>query len=248
MENKILAVAAGNEITEADLNRIIERYPEDKRGYFSTEDGRNQLLEQTIGFELMSKFGEEIGLDKADDYKATVKALAKELLTQVTINKVLGDVTVTEGEAEKFYNENQQYFKEEPSVSAKHILVKTEEEANAIKDDIEAGKITFEEAAKNNSTCPSKEQGGDLGPFKRGMMVPEFEEVAFDSEVGKVTNPVKTQFGYHLIKVYDKSDESIRSFEESKEMILNKLTQDAQQKKYVELLKELEAKYGVERK
>ncbi len=248
MENKILAVAAGNEITNEDLNRIIARYPEENRGYFASEEGKKQLLEQTIGFELMSKFGEEIGLDKADDYKATVKALAKELLTQVTINKVLGDVTITEAEAEKFYGDNKDLFKEEASVSAKHILVDSLEKANEIKKEIEEGKVTFEEAAKINSSCPSKEEGGDLGPFKRGMMVPEFETVAFDSEIGVLTDPVQTQFGYHLIKVYNKGEEAVKSYEETKDSIIQKLTQDAQQKKYAELLKELEAKYGVDRK
>ena len=87
--NKVLAVVGGTEITQADLDRMIVRYPEDKRAYFDSETGKKQLLEQVISYELMSKFGEELGLDKKQDYQDTVKALAKELLTQVTINKVL---------------------------------------------------------------------------------------------------------------------------------------------------------------
>lgn len=89
-------------------------------------------------------------------------------------------------------------------VRASHILVKTEAEANQIKKDIDAGTISFEEAAKKYSQCPSKAQGGDLGYFGRGMMVKPFEEASFDGEVGKVSNPVQTQFGWHLIKVVDK--------------------------------------------
>jgi len=89
-------------------------------------------------------------------------------------------------------------------VKASHILVKTEAEANQIKKDIDAGTISFEEAAKKYSQCPSKAQGGDLGYFGRGMMVKPFEEASFDGEVGKVSKPVQTQFGWHLIKVVDK--------------------------------------------
>ena len=90
------------------------------------------------------------------------------------------------------------------TVRASHILVKTQDEAIKIKNDIDAGKISFEEAAKKYSLCPSGAQGGDLDYFSRGMMVKPFEDAAFESETGKVTNPVETQFGWHLIKVTDK--------------------------------------------
>jgi len=92
-------------------------------------------------------------------------------------------------------------FKE---VRAAHILVPTKEEADNIKSGIESGKIAFEEAAVEFSMCPSGARGGDLGYFGKGMMVKEFEDAAFNGEVDKVTEPVKTQFGWHLIKVVDK--------------------------------------------
>ena len=88
-------------------------------------------------------------------------------------------------------------------VRASHILVKTEKEAQDLYDEIKNGK-DFADAAAEVSLCPSGSVGGDLGFFGRGMMVKEFETAAFDSEVGKVTDPVKTQFGWHLIKVIDK--------------------------------------------
>ena len=89
-------------------------------------------------------------------------------------------------------------------VSAKHILVSTESEAKEILQKINDGSISFEEAAKKWSNCPSKNNGGDLGYFGRGMMVKEFEDVAFSTEKGSISAPVKTQFGWHLIKVIDK--------------------------------------------
>ena len=88
-------------------------------------------------------------------------------------------------------------------VHARHILVDTEKEASDILNDIEAKKISFEEAAKQFSKCPSGKSGGDLGFFGKGMMVKEFEDSAFSLEIGKVSKPVKTQFGWHLIEVVE---------------------------------------------
>ncbi len=87
-------------------------------------------------------------------------------------------------------------------VNASHILVKTESEANVAYFDVTHGK-SFEDVAKEKSLCPSKKQGGNLGWFGRGQMVKEFENAAFSMEKGQISKPVKTQFGYHLIKVVD---------------------------------------------
>ena len=90
-----------------------------------------------------------------------------------------------------------------PQARASHILVKTEDEANKILKRLADGE-EFDKLARRFSSCPSGKQGGDLGWFGRGMMVPEFEQIAFSEEVGKVVGPVKTQFGYHVIKVTGK--------------------------------------------
>ena len=86
------------------------------------------------------------------------------------------------------------------SAAARHILVNTEEECLKLKNEIEAG-TDFAESAKKYSKCPSGTEGGSLGEFHPGQMVPEFDKVVFNKEVGKVHGPVKTQFGYHLIEI-----------------------------------------------
>lgn len=248
MENKVLAVVAGNQITDRDIDAVITRYPQERRGAFENEQGRKQLLEQLISFELMNKFGKEIEIDKTQEYKDTIDNISKEVITSMAINKVLGDITVTDAEVQKYYDDNKEAFSEPATVSAKHILVSTEEEANKAKKEISNGEVSFEEAAKKYSTCPSNEQGGNLGSFSKGMMVPEFEEAAFTLEIGTVSEPVKTQFGYHLILVEGKNEASVKSFDEVKDSVLNQLLQENQHKKYDQILKELEGKYGVERK
>jgi len=91
------------------------------------------------------------------------------------------------------------------TASARHILVDSEAKCNELKEQINAGEMTFEQAAKENSTCPSGANGGDLGTFSQGQMVPEFDKVVFNDEVGVVHGPVQTQFGYHLLEVTSRS-------------------------------------------
>ena len=247
MDNKVLVTIAGREITEKDLEAIISRYPQDKRAYFDSEMGRNQLLEQLVSFELMNKLGKEMKLDETEEYKASLAQVEKDLLTQMTINKVLSDVTITDEDAKKYYEENKAQFEQPATVSAKHILVDNEELCNEIKNRIENEGLSFEDAAKEYSTCPSNAQGGSLGVFGRGMMVPEFEEAAFALDLEKVSEPVKTQFGYHLVKTESKNEATVAKFEDVKEQIIGNLMQQAQQSKYAQLMKELEAKYQVKR-
>lgn len=92
------------------------------------------------------------------------------------------------------------------TASARHILVSSEQSCLDLKSQIESGETNFEAAAAEFSQCPSGKQGGNLGNFGPGMMVPEFDKVVFNEEVGKVHGPVQTQFGYHLVEITERSD------------------------------------------
>lgn len=245
MDNKVLAVVNGKEITENDIKASILRFPENKRGYFSSEAGKKQLLNELISFELMYNDASDNKVDEEEDFKKQIEAMKREMLAQFNITKVLKDVKVTEDEAKNYYDTHKTAFCERGTVSAKHILVDSEEKALKIKEEIKNGKA-FEDAAKEYSTCPSKERGGDLGSFSRGQMVPEFENVAFNQEIGVVSDPVKTQFGYHLIKVESKTEDKPKSFEEVKDTIIGGLTRERQNMKYTEYVEKLKGKYKVE--
>lgn len=245
MENKILAIVNGVQISEHHLDEAIAKYPADRRQYLETPVGREQLLEQMISFELMYNYGKELGVDTSEEYLNQVEKAKKDLLTQVVIGNEISKVEVTDEEAEKYYNDNKENFKDMEQVQAKHILVETEDEAKEIAKKIADG-LSFEEAAQNHSSCPSSQNGGDLGFFTRGRMVPEFEEAAFKLELGEVSAPVQTQFGFHLIKVEDKKEERVKPLEEVKEMIKHNLLQEKQNQKYFDLTAELKNKYRVE--
>jgi peptidyl-prolyl cis-trans isomerase C len=245
MENKVLATINGKEITENDINKIILTFPKDKQQQLYTEAGKARLLDQIISLELIYLDSKEKGYENDEAYINEVEAAKKDILTQYGVQKVFSTVSVSEDEAKAYYEANLDRFKSQGTVRARHILVETEEEALKVKKEIEEGKA-FEEAAKKYSMCPSNMQGGDLGNFTRGQMVPEFEDAAFSQAIGQLGEPVKTQFGYHLIRVDSKSETPNKPFEEVKLNIIQGLKQERQNMKYVQHIEGLKEKYNVE--
>ncbi|SKA93063.1 peptidyl-prolyl cis-trans isomerase C [Clostridium sp. USBA 49] len=244
MDNNVLAVVNGQNITQKDLDEIISRFPKERQSYFMNEQGKRQLLNQIISFELIYNYAKDNEIEKDEEYIKRLENAKKEILTQTAINKLLSDVNVTDEEIKKYYEANKHLFKEEDSVTARHILVNTLDEAEEIKNKIDNG-MNFEAAAIQYSTCPSKEYGGNLGSFTKGKMVPEFEKTAFELPVGVVSEPVKTQFGYHLIKVENKNIGSIKSLEEVYLIIKNELLNERQSYKFAEITENLKKEYDV---
>jgi peptidyl-prolyl cis-trans isomerase C len=247
MENKILATVNGREITERDLMASLSKFPRERQQFLMSEEGKKQLLDQLISFELLYNYGKDNGLEREQFYVENIENAKREILTQTAINKMLSDVDVTDEEAKAYYDVNGHLFKNEESVTARHILVDSLELAEDIKNKIDDG-MNFEMAALQYSSCPSKEQGGNLGSFTRGRMVPEFEKAAFELAVGEVSEPVQTQFGYHIIKVEEKSQDTVKPFEEVYGLIKRELLNERQSYKYMEFTEALKNQYKVEYK
>lgn len=244
MTNKILAQIDDRTITESEIDAALKQLPQEQAMYFNTPEGRAQLLEQLVNFEVFLKYANENNIEEEEEFKTQLKRVKEEILVQYMYSKVMKEAKVEEKELEDYYNANKANFTEGESVRAKHILVATEEEASKVKKEIEEG-LSFEDAAKKYSTCPSNAAGGDLGFFHAGQMVPEFEEAAFAAEIGEVTDPVKTQFGFHLVKVEEKRPAVEKSFEEVKEIIRKNLLTDRQRYKIGAKAEELRKAYGV---
>lgn len=245
MDNKVLAVLNGREITQRELDETILKFPQDRQSYLRTEEGRKQLLDEIVNFELIYNYAKDNNMEDDKDYVLQMERAKKEILTQVAIAKLLSQVKVSEEELENYYNNNKNMFMKEETVSAKHILVDALDKANDVLKCINEG-MTFEEAANKYSSCPSKSSGGNLGEFGKGRMVPEFEKAAFSLEVGVISDPVKTQFGYHIIKIEAKNPASIIPLDEIKNDIRIQLLQENQKKRYMEFTSELKNKYSVE--
>ncbi|WP_168210508.1 peptidylprolyl isomerase [Persicimonas caeni] len=161
-------------------------------------------------------------------------------------------------EVKSFYEENKEAFNRPEQVHARHILIKVEPEADeaawekAHKEALEIRKkatakgTDFAKLAEEHSQGPSANQGGDLGWFGRGRMVPEFEEVAFNLEKGQVSEPVKTQFGWHLVKKVDEREAGTVAYDEVKDQLENKLRNQRVQQALQSLLSDLRANTKVE--
>jgi peptidyl-prolyl cis-trans isomerase C len=186
---------------------------------------------------------DDLQLDMTEDYKKMLDNIVRDIKARMAMNEIMKDITVTDIEAETVYNINPDNFSKPETVSAKHILVDSEDVCNEILAQIQNGEKTFEDAAKESSTCPSGQQGGDLGEFGRGQMVKEFEEAAFAAEIGAIVGPVQTQFGFHLIKVEAKSEAETLAFDVVKEQIKKNLLQQKQQQAYTTKIAELKEKY-----
>ena len=187
--------------------------------------------------------------------------VAEELLINFHVQEILSTVKApTDAELKKHYEENKESFNSKESITASHILLKTDPGSD---EKVKSGKLKaiqklreqlitakgvgFDKLAKEHSDCPSSARGGDLGSFGRGQMVPAFEKAAFTQKIGDVGEVVETQFGYHLIKVTKKSTAGQRKFEDVKEEISRQLDAPNRQKTMQEYIASLESKAKITR-
>lgn len=194
---------------------------------------RKQVLQQLIGKEIIYDNAKKSGILRSKEYKAEykklVKRMKKELAIQVWQKRVLDGIKISDKTLKKYYKDNRDEFNLKASVHARHILVKSEAEAERIINELkplsgEKLQAKFEALAKAKSVGPSSARGGDLGFFTKGQMVPAFNDKVFSMKVGTITTkPVKTQFGYHIIYLQEKKAAAIRSFKEVKAFIEQRL-------------------------
>jgi peptidylprolyl isomerase prsA3 family protein len=242
--DKILATVNGKEITGVDYNLFLDSLNPQIKQYFAGEDMNKEIINELIYQALLYEDAIAKGMDKDEEFLQVVEKTKESMLKNYALGKLLATVDVTEDEVKKFYEENKEAFKEKESANASHILVSEEDKAREIYEKVKDGE-DFETLAKKNSTCPSKEKGGDLGTFTRGQMVKEFEDAVFENEVGTVTEPVKTQFGYHIIKINEKNEGRDLEFDEVKDKIFSQLKRQKEQDLYNKKIEELKEKYDV---
>lgn len=245
-DQKVLVTIGDVQITDADVDAFISNLPKEQQAYAANPQFRKQCEEQIIAIHLYAKMGEEMKLHETEQFEKVLAQAKRDILAQMAMAEVLKEVTVSEEETKGYYQANESRFSKGETVRARHILVAEEEKCQEILEAIVSGKTEFEEAAKEYSTCPSGAKGGDLGEFGRGQMVAEFDRAAFEAEIGHVVGPVKTQFGYHLIRVEEKKEASVVPFEEVEGQIRTSLLQQKQNQAYVQKAQELRKKYITE--
>jgi peptidyl-prolyl cis-trans isomerase C len=206
--------------------------PEQKRDYLIT------YISDVI---LLSQAAQQQKLGDRDDVKRRIDLERNKVLMESLLQNV-GQAALTDQAMHKVYDEAVKQMGNEQEVHARHILVPTEDEAKAIEVELKKG-ADFATLAKQKSKDPGAAEGGDLGYFTKDQMVPEFAEVAFKLGNGQISDPVKTQFGWHIIKVEDKRTKPTPTFDDVKNQLENYVAHRAQ----AELVEKLRSAANIER-
>ena len=236
----VVAKVGGVEILKSEIDLAVTGL-DPQLANLPDAQKRVAALSSVIDIKLLAADASKEGLQDDAAFKQRISYLTDRELHNAYFKKHVVDA-VTPDEVKARYEAEIAKIEPQDEVRARHILVKTEDEAKAVIADLDGGK-DFVELAKEKSTDPNKSEGGDLGFFGKGRMVPEFEAVAFTLEPGTYTKePVKTQFGFHVIKVEEKRKQQPPALEQVEGQVRQIVMRD----KYVELLEKAKADAGVE--
>lgn len=237
--NKVILTIGTEKLTEGQFEDMINALPAQYQA-FARGAGKRQFADQVVQIRVLSQEAEKRKLDQTPKVQEQLKFQRQNLLAGAMFQALQDDAKVDDAAVQKYYDDHKMDYE---TVKARHILIRvagapmpappgkpeyTDEQALAKAQEIKkqlAGGADFAKLAESESyDTGSASQGGDLGEFKKGMMVPPFEEAAFAARIGQVTDPVKTPFGYHLIKV---EEHTTKTLADVKADILGKLRPDA---------------------
>lgn len=236
---KVLVTVNGANVTSEDFDREVKALPEYIRGMAETPQGKKEMLDTLVMRELILQQAAKDGIDKSKDVEEKMAELKKRIIVDTYLKKkVETDAKISDEELKSFYEKNQDKFKAGEQVRASHILVKSEQEAKDVQAQLKGG-AKFEELAKAKSVDSSAAKGGDLGWFSKGNMVPVFEKTAFALKEGETSGIVKSEFGFHIIKLTGKRPAGTRPFEEAKDQIKSALLPQKQQQVFMQLKEDL---------
>jgi peptidyl-prolyl cis-trans isomerase C len=250
-----LVTVNGTAVTQQDVERELMAATQGRFNQVPTEkqaEFRKQVLEQLVAKELVYDDAKKSGVLDSQEYKEkyaeVTERIKKEIAIQVWQKREVDKIAISDADLKKYYDANKEEFVENESVNARHILVEKEADAKKAIAELkplkgDALKNKFIEIAKAKSTCASAAEGGDLGYFTAGQMVPEFNDKAFSMKAKEFTmEPVKTQFGYHVIYIEDKKAKSTKTFAEVKPFIEQRLKMEKAKTVMMAKMKELEKK------
>src|ERR1700686_2384968 len=221
----VLAKVNGAEIRQSDVT-LAEEELGPSLAQMDPATKKDNVLSFLIDLKVVAKAAEDKKVENSEDFKKRL-AFTRSRLLMDSLLATEGKAATTDDAMKKVYDDAAKQITGEQEVHARHILVETEDEAKAIKAELDKG-ADFAELAKKKSKDPGASDGGDLGFFTKDQMVPEFSAVAFALEPGKISDPVKSQFGWHIIKVEEKRDRKPPDFAQVKAQIETYVTRKAQ--------------------
>ena len=201
----VYATVNGQEVTDKDIAMLMQSMPQQVNFTTLPPDIQKQIVDQAVERKLLLAQAKKDGVEKDPQYTEALNQVKDEIILEIWMKKAYDEAKVAEAKIKEYYDKNADQFMREARVKASHILVKTEEEAKAIIDELknlkgDALAKKFSELASTKSLDNNGQNGGDLGWFTSSQMVKPFSDAAFALKSGEVTKkPVQTQFGYHVI-------------------------------------------------
>jgi peptidyl-prolyl cis-trans isomerase C len=223
--NPVLAKVNGAEIRQSDV-ALAEEELGPSLAQMDPATKKDNVLSFLIDMKIVSKAAEDKKVENSEEFKKRL-AFTRNRLLMDSLLASEGKAATTDEAMKKVYEDASKQIAGEQEVHARHILVESEDEAKAIAEELKKG-ADFAELAKKKSKDPGASDGGDLGFFTKDQMVPEFSNVAFALEPGKISDPVKSQFGWHIIKVEEKRNRKAPDFEQVKSQIETYVVRKAQ--------------------
>ena len=258
-QKKVLAEVGPYKLYEEDVEDLIEKDTQIQKILESKPELRDEivraLVNRWVNLSLLALAGKKEGLDKDPEVKKELIEIEKSILAKKYFEKKAKKLNINEREIKEYYKKNKERYKEPEGVHVKHILIyipkdadkatekKALEKAKQIRAQILKG-AKFEELAKIYSDdAGSKKKGGDLGIIKKGQTIPEFEKVIFKLKPGEISRPIRSSYGYHIVKVEEKIPEKILPFEEVKDLVKKDYLQTKQEELMTQILQKLYQEY-----
>ncbi|MDO5047421.1 MAG: peptidylprolyl isomerase [Anaerococcus sp.] len=234
--NKLLAEVNEKKIYLSDVYELLANIENNQS--LNNEEGKKALADEIVNQELLLKDAYENGLDKDEEFLKEFDKVKRNMMINYAMHKIFESVKIDDKEIKAYYEDHKDTLNPPVLYQASHILIKDLEKAKSIKAEIDKG-LDFSEAAKMYSMDPSKDNGGSLGKFPKGVMVKEFQEGLDSLEIGEVSEPVKSQFGYHIIKLENIENNQVNDYETIKDQVGQRLIMEKRQEAYLEKVEQI---------
>lgn len=244
----VLAKVGRVRITEAQIESRVSQYPIEMQGFLKEAASRDRLVDQLVDEELLYQYAKKTGYKKTPAYKEQMELAQRQILITLLIEQEVDQkLSITEADVRGYYDSHPDEFGPQETRRVRHILVRTQKEAEKVLKLKREG-VSFRTLAADYSLDPSKENGGELGWITKGQVVAEFGDAAF-AIPGKwgLAGPVQSEFGFHVIQLMDTKISEAISFEEAQDEILQTLNVDMRQELFDAILGSAKSRISVSR-
>ncbi|MCM8790399.1 MAG: peptidylprolyl isomerase [Candidatus Omnitrophica bacterium] len=243
-DGRILARAGNHYITVSDFRARVDRMP----SYYQSvvDKNKRRYLDEMIAERLFYEEALREGINKDKEVLEIIEEAKKKIIIAKFIKTQVDDkASVSEEDMKKFYELHKEDFRSPEMWRASHILVSSEAEAKSILEELSKG-AKFEDLARQKSMDATASRGGDIGYFKTGQLIPDFEKACLKLNVGEISDVIHTQFGYHIVKLTDKKSGGLETYESARQAIELELKKASRRALFDQLVDRLKKKYGVE--